>query len=70
MLAILPLEIITSVISHIFEPGDLLSLALTCKLFCELIIPDILEYRIIRCDPRRIELWQELQRRPIQAANI
>ncbi|GJJ12907.1 hypothetical protein Clacol_007153 [Clathrus columnatus] len=37
---------------------DLLSLALTCHTFKELIIPHHLEYRYICCDPHRADVWK------------
>ncbi|GJJ12782.1 hypothetical protein Clacol_007027 [Clathrus columnatus] len=46
------------------SPKDLLSLALTCRTFKELIIPDHLEYRIICCDFRRPDVWKFLASRP------
>ncbi|GJJ12813.1 hypothetical protein Clacol_007058 [Clathrus columnatus] len=39
---------------------DILSLALTCRVFKELVIPDHLEYRYIRCDPCRRNVWMFL----------
>ncbi|GJJ12794.1 hypothetical protein Clacol_007039 [Clathrus columnatus] len=50
--------------SHIDSTNDLLSLALTCYIFKELIIPDHLEFRHIRCDFRRKDVWESLSSRP------
>ncbi|GJJ12788.1 hypothetical protein Clacol_007033 [Clathrus columnatus] len=43
---------------------DLLSLALTCRTFKDLIIPDHIEYRHIRCHIRREDVWKHLESRP------
>ncbi|GJJ12819.1 hypothetical protein Clacol_007064 [Clathrus columnatus] len=43
---------------------DLLSLALTCRTFKDLIIPDHIEYRHIRCSIRRQDVWKHLESRP------
>ncbi|GJJ12818.1 hypothetical protein Clacol_007063 [Clathrus columnatus] len=50
--------------SHLNSTSDLLSLALTCHIFKELIIPDHLEFRHIRCDIRRNDVWKSLSSRP------
>ncbi|GJJ12803.1 hypothetical protein Clacol_007048 [Clathrus columnatus] len=50
---------------HIDSTEDLLSLALTCRTFKKLIIPNHLEYRYIRCSLHRQDVWKffESQRR-------
>ncbi|GJJ12787.1 hypothetical protein Clacol_007032 [Clathrus columnatus] len=67
----LPLHTIWDDIVFLVESTkDLLSLALACRTFKELIIPDHLTYRHIRCDIRRKELWRLLESRPRLARGI
>ncbi|GJJ12635.1 hypothetical protein Clacol_006878 [Clathrus columnatus] len=58
-------------IAYLIEsPKVLLSLALTCRIFKTLIIPDHLEYRHISCDIRREDIWMLLANRPHLARGI
>ncbi|GJJ16173.1 hypothetical protein Clacol_010453 [Clathrus columnatus] len=49
---------------------DLLSLALTCHTFKELIIPDHLHYRHLSIDIRMTSVWETLARRPRLAKGV
>ncbi|GJJ12816.1 hypothetical protein Clacol_007061 [Clathrus columnatus] len=55
---------------YIDSTKDLLSLALTCQAFKELVIPDHLEYRYICCDLRRLDVWRFLESRPRLAKGV
>ncbi|GJJ10988.1 hypothetical protein Clacol_005217 [Clathrus columnatus] len=60
---------------YLASTKDLLSLALTCRDFKELIIPNHLEYRYISCDLRQSDAWKFIQSRPrwskcIQSLNL
>ncbi|GJJ12815.1 hypothetical protein Clacol_007060 [Clathrus columnatus] len=67
----LPIHNIWDEIAFLLESTkDLLSFALTCRVFKELIIPDHLEYRYIRCDLRRQDVWKFLASRPRLARGI
>jgi len=59
-----PEEIVVIIVSHIEERCDLLNLALTSKLFQRIIIPSFLDLNHIRCDPRRIDVWQWITSKP------
>ncbi|KAF8515126.1 hypothetical protein BU17DRAFT_68071 [Hysterangium stoloniferum] len=61
-------ELVEIILCHVEDRRDLLSLALTSKLFRRIIIPSVLDYNHIRCDPRRIDVWQLLASRPHYAA--
>lgn len=63
-------ELVESICLDIPNPRDLLSFALTCKTICEVVIPDHLELRHIRCDFRRVSLWEELVQFPAVASRI
>ena len=63
-------ELINYICLYISNPGDLLSFALTCKIVSEVITPDHLELRHIRCDFRRISLWERLVQLPEIASRI
>lgn len=67
----LPLHVIWDEIAYLLDfTRDLLSLALTCHTFKELVIPNHLEYRYINCDIRRKDIWQLLNSRPRLAKGI
>ncbi|KIJ49944.1 hypothetical protein M422DRAFT_105786, partial [Sphaerobolus stellatus SS14] len=66
----LPEELISSVVSRIDSPQDLLSLALTCKPLCNYIIPDHLHLRRIRSTIWQAALFKELGTRTGLAANV
>lgn len=67
----LPLHVIWDEVAYLLDfTKDLLSLALTCHTFKELVIPNHLEYRYISCDIRRKDIWQLLLSRPRLARGI
>ncbi|KAJ7111616.1 hypothetical protein C8R43DRAFT_1041063 [Mycena crocata] len=65
-----PAETLDQIVSLIHLTSDLLSLALACKSLNTIIIPDHLEFRHVRCDPRRQNLWRALAQRPLSATRI
>ena len=65
-----PKELLLIIISHIVLRRDLLNLALTSKAFKCIIIPGFLELIHIRCDPRRIDIWEWLISKPHLARRI
>ncbi|KIJ29267.1 hypothetical protein M422DRAFT_269340 [Sphaerobolus stellatus SS14] len=58
------------IVEGIDDVGDLLSLALTSRAFCALVIPWHIEYRWICCSPARKEIWSILSRKPSLAARL
>ncbi|KIJ45794.1 hypothetical protein M422DRAFT_165898 [Sphaerobolus stellatus SS14] len=66
----LPLEILEQVIGNIDKVGNLLALALACRSFSELIIPDHLDYHIIQCPPADEQVWQHLVDNPGLAKRV
>lgn len=52
------------------EPQDLLALALTCRKFCDIIIPDHLHLRRFRCNLFYVRPWIALSFRPDLAARV
>lgn len=66
----LPLELLERIISFIDLPKELLPLALTCQLFCNLIIPNHLDYRVIKTHAGSLSLWQSLAANPLLSANV
>ncbi|GJJ12807.1 hypothetical protein Clacol_007052 [Clathrus columnatus] len=67
----LPLDIIWDEIAYELDsPKDLLSLALTSRIFKDQIIPSHLEYRDICCDLRRESVWKFLANHPRLARGI
>ena len=56
----LAVEIIEHIVSFLDRPRDLLSLALTSKHTHRIVIPIHLQTRLIRCDVRRVSLWNLL----------
>ncbi|KAF8515122.1 hypothetical protein BU17DRAFT_93814 [Hysterangium stoloniferum] len=65
-----PREVVDIIVSHIEECRDLLGLALVSKFFRNMIIPSILNVIHIRCDPRRINVWQWLASKPYLTARM
>ncbi|KIJ29235.1 hypothetical protein M422DRAFT_269421 [Sphaerobolus stellatus SS14] len=66
-----PPEILDLISSFIDIPSELLSLASTCKILYDVIVPYHLQYRYIRCDAvRRPELWHTFSCKPHLAARI
>lgn len=66
----LPLETVDEIITYISSPSSLLSLARTCKALASLVIPDHLDFRIIRAPLGRTELWESVLRDDLHAANV
>ncbi|KIJ49096.1 hypothetical protein M422DRAFT_104209, partial [Sphaerobolus stellatus SS14] len=60
----LPQELLEYIVEDVGEVHDLLSLALTSRAFCHLIIPWHIEYRWISCDIERTNLWKILTEKP------
>ncbi|KIJ28214.1 hypothetical protein M422DRAFT_99000, partial [Sphaerobolus stellatus SS14] len=65
-----PPEILDNIAAHINLPQDLLSLAVTARAFHAIVVPNHLQFRDIRCDPRRVNLWRSLAQKPAYAARI
>ncbi|KIJ42341.1 hypothetical protein M422DRAFT_31314 [Sphaerobolus stellatus SS14] len=63
-------EILEDVVSEINLPQDLLNLALASKLFKDIVIPNHIQLRRIRCHIYQDDLWEILTEKPILAANI
>ncbi|KIJ40488.1 hypothetical protein M422DRAFT_173820 [Sphaerobolus stellatus SS14] len=59
-LANLPKELLEYIFNNIDEVGDLLSLALACRILCVLIIPWHINYRWFSSNPGRKKLWRTL----------
>ncbi|KAJ7302807.1 hypothetical protein DFH08DRAFT_988694 [Mycena albidolilacea] len=55
-----PLELLDTIASFFPLPSDLLSLALTSKALCSIIIPQHIEVCEVCCDPRREMFWRLL----------
>ncbi|TFK57410.1 hypothetical protein OE88DRAFT_1651111 [Heliocybe sulcata] len=66
----LPHELREAVVAHLHTPAQLLSLALTCRRLCLLVIPDYLHYCRIRTFICAEELWDHLIASPVLARNV
>jgi hypothetical protein len=66
----LPVELLERIIDFIDYPKELLSLALSCKNLCYLVIPRPLEYRFIETRADNFVLWQSLISNPSIAINV
>ncbi|KIJ35163.1 hypothetical protein M422DRAFT_99042, partial [Sphaerobolus stellatus SS14] len=66
----LPLELVHKFIENIETPSDLLPLALICKSFSNLIIPDHIDYRLIQCSLADTQVWQHLIDHPHLSRNV
>ncbi|KIJ43731.1 hypothetical protein M422DRAFT_252978 [Sphaerobolus stellatus SS14] len=60
----LPHEILEHICSFLDLPEDLLSFGLTCRFLCNFVIPYQVQFRHIRCDPRRRDVVEALMERP------
>lgn len=69
-LAHYPLDLIEQIIFQVVDPFDLFSLALSSKQLYALIVPSQLDFRTIRCDPRRGRLWTYLREQPRLTSRI
>ena len=65
-----PVELIDHTCSFLDNPKDLLSFALTCKIVCDVAIPNHIECRRIRCKFRRFSLWEKLANHPSIASRF
>ncbi len=65
-----PTEILDAVAFHIDAPSDLLSLSLSCKRLHDIVIPRHLSYRVIRCKPSSISVWNHLATHRSLAQNV
>ncbi|KIJ49128.1 hypothetical protein M422DRAFT_161714, partial [Sphaerobolus stellatus SS14] len=66
----LPEEILQDTINDIDEVSELLSLALTCRSFCQVIIPWHIEHRWISCGSGRTNVWKILSSKPYLETRI
>ncbi|KIJ37257.1 hypothetical protein M422DRAFT_260197 [Sphaerobolus stellatus SS14] len=66
----LPAELLEPILNDIANVNDLLSLALTSRAFCKLVIPWHIEYRWICCPWERTDIWIPLSTKPYLAARI
>ncbi|KAF4575492.1 hypothetical protein EYR40_004770 [Pleurotus pulmonarius] len=65
-----PTEILDAIAFHIDAPSDLLSLSLSCKRLHDIVIPRHLSYRVIRCKPSSISVWNHLATHRSLAQNV
>ncbi|KAJ7135185.1 hypothetical protein C8R43DRAFT_1110139 [Mycena crocata] len=65
-----PPELLDHIACFICSTRDLLSVALTCRLLHGIVIPEHLEFRVVRCDPLRNSLWQAVAEHPGSASRI
>lgn len=61
----LPPELLHQIVLAIDLPNDLLSFALTCRLFSQVVIPDFLKYCKTRCYFIGDDTWTTFSERPI-----
>ncbi|KDQ51849.1 hypothetical protein JAAARDRAFT_210828 [Jaapia argillacea MUCL 33604] len=66
----LPIELVDRVIDYVDEKRDVLALALTCRYFNTLLIPDHLRYRKILMDLCRLEAVENVIARPALGRSI
>ncbi|KAF8518118.1 hypothetical protein BU17DRAFT_30138, partial [Hysterangium stoloniferum] len=66
----IPFEILEKIISLVDLRSDLLSFALSGRFLYDIIIPDHLDFRHVRCDLFRRQLWETFAARRHLAANI
>ncbi|GJJ14296.1 hypothetical protein Clacol_008560 [Clathrus columnatus] len=66
----IPFELLYQIILFIDLPKDLLSFALTCRSFRNIIIPDFLKYCKTRCSFLGDETWSTLAERPILCERV
>lgn len=65
-----PFETIDHICYFLIRPRDVLAFALTSKQVYRVAVPDHLDFRHLRCDFRRIEVWRRLAARPALTARI
>ncbi|GJJ06986.1 hypothetical protein Clacol_001184 [Clathrus columnatus] len=66
----LPLEILFTIVELVDKRDDLLAFALTCKLFCRIVIPTYLDYFRISSKLNDMELWDHFLQNPPLCRNI
>ncbi|KIJ43389.1 hypothetical protein M422DRAFT_67876 [Sphaerobolus stellatus SS14] len=66
----LPNELLDKISEVMDSPKDLLALAMTSKMWCNLIIPNHLETRVVRAEGRRRVVWKFFAENPRLAAHI
>ncbi|KIJ32701.1 hypothetical protein M422DRAFT_35743 [Sphaerobolus stellatus SS14] len=64
-----PIEVLDLVAFFIDDPADLLSLALSARLFADIVIPDHIRFRRLRCKPD-VGLFKSLEQRPDIASKL
>jgi hypothetical protein len=65
-----PIELIDYISSFVDNPKDLLAFSLTSKRICDVIVPNHIECRHLRCDFRRLSLWKALLEYPAIAGRF
>ncbi|KAF9490984.1 hypothetical protein BDN71DRAFT_1453680 [Pleurotus eryngii] len=65
-----PTEILDAIAFHIDAPSDLLSLALSCKRLHDIVNPRHLSYRVVRCKPSSVSVWNHLATHRSLAQNV
>ncbi|KIJ49102.1 hypothetical protein M422DRAFT_28106 [Sphaerobolus stellatus SS14] len=65
-----PQEIFQCIVNEVDDVSDLLSLALTCRALCQVIVPWYIEYRWIYCASGRKDIWKILSNKPYLAARL
>lgn len=65
-----PPEILDKIVSHIDRPSHLLHLALTSRAMYQLIIPEHIEFRVIRSKSDCTFLWEKMAAFPARTSNI
>ncbi|EAU87958.2 hypothetical protein CC1G_01605 [Coprinopsis cinerea okayama7 len=66
----LPYDVKELILSALGSPKDLLRLALTSKSWKSLVIPHHIEYRLLRLDDHRPEVWKHLAEKRLLASRI
>ncbi|KDQ51466.1 hypothetical protein JAAARDRAFT_211083 [Jaapia argillacea MUCL 33604] len=68
----LPVELVESIIHFVDDRNDILSLALTCRSFNEILLPDVYSYREIRTriSSNFFYIWNHLSQNPLICRNI
>ncbi|KIJ43391.1 hypothetical protein M422DRAFT_104244, partial [Sphaerobolus stellatus SS14] len=66
----LPNELINKILEETDSPKDLLALAMSSKAWCNLIIPNHLEARVVRAESRKRVIWNFFAHHPRLASHI
>lgn len=67
ILSVLSPEVMLQVVSFIDDRRDLLSLALTCRVLSQILLPDYIDHMEIQTPPHMTEVWDSLLERPVLA---